>query len=85
MRLMASTYTPSGSISKYDCFCADPMPHFNASPEDWRKAVLGSWKTYCGSEVRYHDIDGNHSTALKEPHLISAQRKINEALVARGM
>ena len=85
MRLLANSYVPSGSISKYDCFCADPMPHFNATPEEWRKDVLGAWKDYCRSDVRYHDIDGNHSTALKEPHLDSAQRKINAAMTARGI
>lgn len=85
MRTMATTYRSSGSIANYDCFCAHPMPHFKVSPDEWRNDVLGSWKGFCRSEVRYYDIDGNHSTALKEPHLNTAQRKINEALVARGI
>ncbi|MCJ1245911.1 hypothetical protein MMC30_003115 [Trapelia coarctata] len=85
LRQITSTYDPSGCVSKYDSFRADPMPHFEATPTQWREVVLASWAEYSQSEVRYHDIDGNHSTALKEPHLSSMQMKLNEALAARGI
>ena len=85
LRQITSTYDPSGYVSKYDSFRADPMPHFEATPAQWREEVLASWAEYSQSQVRYHDIDGNHSTALKEPHLSSVQKKVNEALAARGI
>ena len=86
MRLIASKYVPEGTVETMDIFCADPMPHFGASPEVWRKNVLGGWKEYTrDSNVRFHDVPGTHISLIKKPHIVDFQRIVNKALVARGI
>lgn len=61
MSLKAAIYEPPESISTTDIFCADPMPHFGATPEVWKRDVLGEWKGYVqDGKVRFHHVGGNH-------------------------
>ncbi|QIX01319.1 hypothetical protein AMS68_006836 [Peltaster fructicola] len=86
MRQIAAKYDPAGEVTTMDIFCADPMPHFGATPEVWRKDVLGQWKNFVkGSNVRFHDVQGSHISLIKEPHIQDFQRIVNEALEGRGI
>ncbi|KAM3496893.1 hypothetical protein MY10362_009737 [Beauveria mimosiformis] len=87
MRLVASRYMPDGKVSKYDVFAADPMPHFNATPAEWRMGVLPRWSEFLhsGDELRVHPIEGDHLTAMKEPNIEVLQRALNKALTDRGI
>lgn len=86
MRLIASKYVPEGTVETTDIFCADPMPHFGASPEVWRRDVLGGWKEHVrDGNVTFHDVQGTHISMIKEPHIVDFQRIVNEALAARGI
>lgn len=86
MRLIASEYVPEGTVETTDIFCADPMPHFGASPEVWRRDVLGEWKKCVrGGNVKFHEVQGTHISLIKEPHIEDLQRIVNEALAARGV
>lgn len=64
IRLMTGTYDPSGSVSKYDCFRASPLPYFNMSKETRHTQALGLWSDFCQSEVRWHDMEGDHYTCV---------------------
>ncbi|KAM3425219.1 hypothetical protein BST61_g7174 [Cercospora zeina] len=86
MRLIASEYEPSGSVRTTDIFCADPMPHFGATPEVWKRDVLGEWRNYVKDEnVRFHHVGGNHISLIKEPLIKDFQQTVNDALTARGI
>ena len=86
MRLITSVYEPSGRVSKFDMFRADPMPHFNATPEVWRNEVLGAWNQYSDTPVAFHDVIGTHISVIKEEACIeSLQVAVNRALEARGI
>ena len=86
MRLIAAEYEPSGEIATTDIFCADPMPHFGATPEVWKRDVLGEWKGFVKDEnVKFHHVGGNHISLIKEPLIKDFQLTVNEALAARGI
>ncbi|KAF2215805.1 hypothetical protein CERZMDRAFT_35242 [Cercospora zeae-maydis SCOH1-5] len=86
MRLIASQYEPAGSVSTTDMFCADPMPHFGATPEVWKRDVLGQWRNFVKDEnVRFHHVGGNHINLIKEPLIKDFQQSVNDALKARGI
>lgn len=86
MRAIAAEYEPEGEISTTDIFCADPMPHFGATPEVWKTDVLGEWKAFVkDGNVRFHGVGGNHISLIKEPLIKDFQRTVNEALEARGI
>lgn len=86
MRKIVDKYEPQGSIATMDIFCADPMPHFGATPEQWRQDVLGQWKKYTKDEnVRFHEVQGSHISLIKEPLLQDFQRIVNETLAGRGI
>ncbi|PPJ61142.1 hypothetical protein CBER1_04151 [Cercospora berteroae] len=86
MRLIASQYEPAGTVSTTDIFCADPMPHFGATPEVWKRDVLGEWRKFVKEEnVRFHHVGGNHISLIKEPLIKDFQQTVNDALTARGI
>ncbi|EME83210.1 uncharacterized protein MYCFIDRAFT_153824 [Pseudocercospora fijiensis CIRAD86] len=86
MRLMAANYDPEGQVATADIFCADPMPHFGATPEAWRSDVLSGWKSYVKDQnVRFHEVLGTHISLIKEPLIEDFQRILNEALAGRGI
>ncbi|KAF7188405.1 Aspulvinone E synthetase melA [Pseudocercospora fuligena] len=86
MRLIADKYEPEGQVATTDIFCADPMPHFGASPEVWRSEVLGGWKDHVKDQnVRFHEVQGTHISLIKEPLIADFQRIVNEALAGRGI
>lgn len=87
MREMTAPYLPVGSVSKWDCFRASPSPHFNvASDTEWRSVHLGRWDDgYCRSQVRYHDLEGDHLLCVRPPNVDRFQLVLNRALAARGI
>ncbi|KAI5367216.1 Putative AMP-dependent synthetase/ligase, thioesterase, phosphopantetheine binding ACP [Septoria linicola] len=86
MRLIAAQYEPTGSIATTDIFCADPMPHFGATPEVWKRDVLGEWRSFVkDANVRFHHVGGNHISLIKEPLIKDFQKSVNDALAARGI
>nr|POF26125.1 didemethylasterriquinone d synthetase tdia [Quercus suber] len=86
MRLIAANYEPEGEVQTMDIFCADPMPHFGATPEVWKRDVLGDWRRFVkGQNVKFHEVQGTHISMIKEPLIHDFQRIVNEALVARGI
>lgn len=86
MRQIAAKYDPAGKVATLDIFCADPMPHFGATPEAWRSDVLGQWKNFVqDSNVKFHQVQGTHISLIKEPHIHDFQRVVNEALEGRGI
>jgi thioesterase domain-containing protein len=87
MRQITAKYDPSGCVSKYDVFAADPMPHFGATSEEWKNDVLGGWRQYVGedSELRIHPVDGNHISLVKEPHIKSFKVALENAMSRRGI
>ena len=82
---MLRGYRPTGSVSKWDCFRALPVVHFNVSVEEWWNVHMGAWGRFCRSEVQYYDLDGDHCTCIREPNVDRLQRQINRALLARGI
>ena len=85
LRVMAAPYRPTGSVSQWDCFRANPEAYFNASPEEWRTVRLGQWGDFCQSPVQYYDIDGDHHSCIRPPHLDRLQIQLNRALAARNV
>ena len=87
MRLITSQYEPTGGVSKFDIFAADPMPHFNSTVEEWKTVVLGAWSDFVNEKngLRMHHVQGNHSNVIKEPHVEGFQLALNDALKGRGM
>lgn len=86
MRLVASKYEPEGRAGTMDIFCADPMPHFGATSEVWKRDVLGEWRSYIKDEnVRFHNVQGTHISLIKEPLIEDFARIVNEAFDARGI
>nr|POF12939.1 didemethylasterriquinone d synthetase tdia [Quercus suber] len=86
MRVIAAGYEPQGEVQTMDVFCADPMPHFGATSEVWKRDVLGEWKNYVKSQnVKFHEVQGTHISLIKEPLIHDFQRVVNEALTARGI
>lgn len=92
MRLIAAEYEPEGAVGTMDIFCADPMPHFGATPEVWRREVLGGWRGFVREGegegeggVRFHEVGGTHISLIKEPLIGGFQRVVNGALEGRGI
>lgn len=86
MRQIASKYEPTGDLGTMDIFCADPMPHFGATPEVWKRDVLGGWREFVrGENVNFHYVQGTHISLIKEPHIKDFQRIVNEAFEKRGI
>lgn len=85
IRDMTAPYRPTGSVSKWDCFRASPSPHFNASDTEWRTERLVAWDGFCRSQVRYHDLEGDHLLCVRGPCLDRFQTEVNRALTARGI
>jgi thioesterase domain-containing protein len=84
MRMIADTYIPEGKVSSVDIFCANPLPHFGATPDQWRNEVLGGWTSFTINEnARFHDVPGTHIDFYKEPHIQDFQRIFNQALLDR--
>ena len=86
MRVIADEYVPKGRVATSDIFCADPMPHFGATPEVWKKEVLGEWTKFVKSEnVKFHEVQGTHISFIKEPFIADFQKVLNTALEERGL
>lgn len=86
MRQIAIVYEPTGSVSSADIFCADPMPHFGATPEVWKRDVLGEWRNFTVNEdARLHHVLGNHINLIKEPLINDFQEVLKKALKDRGI
>ena len=86
MRLIVDKYEPEGQVGTMIIFCADPMPHFNATPEAWRSDVLGQWTNFTTDQnVRFHEVQGTHISLIKEPLIQTFQVVLNEALAGRRL
>ena len=86
MRQIANKYEPSGDLGTMDIYCADPMPHFGATPEVWKRDVLGGWRKFVrDGNVSFHYVQGTHISLIKEPHIADFQKIVNESLATRGI
>lgn len=98
MQKITRSYTPTGSISKYDLFWVPPLPHYNCTDEEWRHDWLAKWKYHvsgaCQNDVdveksqgplRYHRVQGTHFTILRPENVDVFQQALNEAFKSRGL
>lgn len=70
LQSMARGYEPSGSVAVMDVFFAEPLKIVALSKNDWVKNSLSKWKDFCRSDVRFHEVMGEHYTMIGEEHVL---------------
>lgn len=83
---IARDYEPSGTVPSMDVFYGVPMNTFYAKDKrEWLANHLSKWSALADSAPSFHEVDGNHYTILREPHVSTFQSKLQALLQARGL
>ena len=82
---LAIDYEPSGVVSSIDVFVAIPLAGVAKNKQDWIDNKLSKWADFSWSDPVIHDVDGAHYTMMDAEHVHSFQRKLKDALAARGL
>ncbi|KAL8976320.1 MAG: hypothetical protein Q9205_007644, partial [Flavoplaca limonia] len=53
--------------------------------KEYRETKLNHWTDFVRSEVRFHEVDGEHYTMIGPEHVFTFQQTLRKALVARGL
>lgn len=84
MQSMARNYEPVGAVSTMDVFYCQPLAIVAQSKREWLDNHLCRWQEVA-SDVRFHEVGGEHYTMLDEEHVDGFARMFSAALAARGM
>ena len=82
---LAIDYEPSGVVSAIDIFVAIPLAGVAKNKQDWIDNKLSKWSDFSWSDPVIHDVDGAHYTMMDSEHVHSFQKKLKDALAARGI
>lgn len=82
---LAIDYEPSGVVSAIDVFVAIPLAGVAKNKQDWIDNKLSKWADFSWSDPVIHDVDGAHYTMMDSEHVHSFQKKLKDALAARGL
>ncbi|KAL2037267.1 hypothetical protein N7G274_009956 [Stereocaulon virgatum] len=87
LQSLGKHFEPSGTVASMDVFVAGPWEGgFGVqSREEWRKKWLEPWKEFVDSEVRFHDVEGEHYTIMDKDHVHGFQKKLKAALAGRDI
>ncbi|KAL8879307.1 MAG: hypothetical protein Q9198_003052, partial [Flavoplaca austrocitrina] len=78
-------YEPSGSVECMDVFYCQPLKVVARTRKEYRETKLNHWTDFVRSEVRFHEVDGEHYTMIGPEHVFTFQQTLRKALVARGL
>lgn len=82
----AQDYEPSGSVASIDVFYGEvPPPSVSDGAYEWFCGQLSRWRDYSRSDPRVHRVTGRHYTILNAEHAFSFSKRLQAALVARGL
>ena len=82
---LAIDYEPSGVVRTIDIFVAIPLAGVARNKQDWIDNKLRKWSDFSWTDPVIHDVDGAHYTMMDSEHVHSFQRKLKNALAARGL
>ncbi|RDA91445.1 hypothetical protein CP533_6279 [Ophiocordyceps camponoti-saundersi (nom. inval.)] len=85
LQSMAVEYEPSGSVDVLDVFHAIPLKVAARSREEWLTVHLSRWADFCASEVKFHEVGGEHYTMLGPEHVVGFAATLKAALRDRGL
>ncbi|KAL9036760.1 MAG: hypothetical protein Q9180_004109 [Flavoplaca navasiana] len=78
-------YEPSGSVECMDVFYCQPLKVVARTRKEYRETKLNRWTDFVRSEVRFHEVDGEHYSMIGPEHVFTFQQTLRKALVARGL
>ncbi|RJE26809.1 Thioesterase domain protein [Aspergillus sclerotialis] len=82
---IAGDYDPSGCVAGMDVFFSIPLAIAAASKSEWRNVHLSQWDEFTRSDVRFHDVPGEHYSMIGPEHVFAFQKILRRALAERGM
>ncbi|KAL4918429.1 hypothetical protein BDW62DRAFT_217613 [Aspergillus aurantiobrunneus] len=82
---VAGDYDPDGRVAAMDVFFSIPLAIAAASKSEWRNVHLSQWADFTRSDVRFHDVPGEHYSMIGPEHVFSFQKFLRSALAQRGM
>ncbi|KAK3172674.1 putative NRPS-like protein biosynthetic cluster [Lepraria neglecta] len=87
LQSLGKAFQPSGKVGCMDVFVAGPWKGgFEIeSRGEWRGKWLEPWSEFARSEVRFHDVEGEHYTMMDKEHVHGFQKKLKAALAGRGI
>ncbi|RDA89001.1 hypothetical protein CP532_0607 [Ophiocordyceps camponoti-leonardi (nom. inval.)] len=85
LQSMAVDYEPSGRVDVLDVFHAIPLKVAARSREEWLTVHLVRWGDFCDSDVRFHEVGGEHYTMLGPEHVVGFAATLKAALRERGV
>ncbi|KAL2795455.1 putative polyketide synthase PksJ [Aspergillus keveii] len=78
-------YEPSGNVAQMDVFYCQPLKVVSRTRQDYRDRLLSRWVDFSRSEVRYHEVGGEHYTMLGPEQVVGFQQVLDAAMKARGV
>jgi acyl-CoA synthetase (AMP-forming)/AMP-acid ligase II/thioesterase domain-containing protein len=78
-------YEPSGDVSHMDIFYCQPLKDVASNRVEYRKNHLNHWVNFIRSDLKFHEVDGQHYTMIDQDHCPKFQQTLKKALAARGL
>jgi acyl-CoA synthetase (AMP-forming)/AMP-acid ligase II/thioesterase domain-containing protein len=78
-------YEPSGDVSHMDIFYCQPLKDVASNRVEYRKHHLNHWVNFIRSDLKFHEVDGQHYTMIDQDHCPKFQQTLKKALAARGL
>ncbi|KAF2215891.1 hypothetical protein CERZMDRAFT_35326 [Cercospora zeae-maydis SCOH1-5] len=84
MQSMARDYEPGGRVSSMDVFYCHPLAVVAQSKQEWLDTHMSRWNDFA-SDVRWHEVGGEHYTMIDTDHVRSFMATFTKALSDRGV
>ncbi|USW53621.1 Putative AMP-dependent synthetase/ligase, thioesterase, phosphopantetheine binding ACP [Septoria linicola] len=84
MQFMARDYEPQGNVPSMDVFYCQPLAVVAQTKQQWLDGHLSRWHEVA-SDVRFHEVGGEHYTMIDIEHVKSFMGTFCAALAARGL
>ncbi|PPJ58141.1 hypothetical protein CBER1_02561 [Cercospora berteroae] len=84
MQSMARDYQPGGRVSRMDVFYCHPLAVVAQSKQEWLDNHLSGWNDF-SSDVRCHEVGGEHYTMIDTDHVQAFMKTFTKALSDRGV
>jgi acyl-CoA synthetase (AMP-forming)/AMP-acid ligase II/thioesterase domain-containing protein len=78
-------YEPSEDVSHIDIFYCQPLKDVASNRVEYRKNHLNHWVNFIRSDLRFHEVEGQHYTMIDQDHCPKFQQTLKKALAARGL
>lgn len=78
-------YEPSGNVSHMDIFYCEPLKDVASNRVEYRKNHLNHWVDFIRSDLRFHEVEGQHYTMIDQDHCPKFQQILKKALATRGL